>query len=241
MPGTDDLDAVVEQDATYCVSCCSASSRSLQRRSAAPHLQVRGRRRRRIRRQYRIRRRCGQRPEWSRHDGDGAERQATDDGPGPPQTVVATMVPARPAPSRPGRAREHRPKEHENYRKKAARKTPALRRGSALNLLQAPPRSSDMRNSCPRGPPSSFRMVVPHTSCLGNEFDSLTRELEACTGRVSASPDFHSPFAGYPLPSLLQRLAPRGGVRSVEDAAGSPAATRPRPRVTLSVNRVAIS
>ena len=65
------------------------------------------------------------------------------------------------------------------------RKTPPLRRGSALKLLellQAPPRSSDMRNSSPRGSPSCFRMVVPHTSCLGNEFGLL------CAGFIWPGP-----------------------------------------------------
>jgi len=53
------------------------------------------------------------------------------------------------------------------------RQTPTLRQGSALNLFQAPPRSSAMRNSTPRRPPFRFQLLVPQPSCLGNEFGSI--------------------------------------------------------------------
>jgi hypothetical protein len=46
----------------------------------------------------------------------------------------------------------------------------------------------------------------------------MARELDACAGRLRASPDFHSPFAGYPLPSAPQWFAPPEGVRSVQGA-----------------------
>jgi len=66
------------------------------------------------------------------------------------------------------------------------RKTPTLRRESALNLFQAPPRSSAMRNSSPRGPPSCFQLLVPQTPQLGNGLETvhpvLTRPASGSAG-----------------------------------------------------------
>jgi hypothetical protein len=53
------------------------------------------------------------------------------------------------------------------------RQTPTLRQGSALNLFRAPPRSSAMRNSTPRGHSFRFPVLVPQTPKGGNELDTF--------------------------------------------------------------------
>jgi len=73
--------------------------------------------------------------------------------------------------------------------------------------LPGSPRSSAMRNSCPRGPPSCIRMLVPQSSDDGNEFGSL------CAGFSrpgSGPPTLRSRDVRTPLPLSAARTRPGG-------------------------------
>ena len=93
------------------------------------------------------------------------------------------------------------------------RQTPTLRQGSAPNLFQAPPRSSAMRNSTPRGHSFRFPVLVPQSSNDGNELDTLC----AGTSRLGS---------GSAWPSVRGVCGHRSGSQQPEHGRVDPARQR---------------